>query len=101
MCDFEDWPVIAKYTVQDALADGVLVSITTHQGKPVVATAHIAHEVTKPDLEKLFRQFLHWDKTVRPGLPEEEQLFMKTVNNRTVWIMEDSEAYTIMYPEDY
>src|SRR5690242_6373306 len=101
MCDVEDWPVIGRYTLQDAMADGLLVPLTAYQEKPVVATSNMIHEVTKPELRKLFHRFLRWDKYAKPGLPEEEQLFHMTYRGQRVWVMEDSEAYTIMYPEDY
>ena len=101
MCDFEEWPIIGRYTLQDAVADGLLVPLTDYQGKPVVATSNMIHEVTKPELMKLFHRFLRWDKNVKPGLPEEEQLFHTTYRGRVVWVMEDPEAYTIMYPQDY
>jgi hypothetical protein len=101
MCDFEDWPIIGRYTMQGALDDGVLVPLITHKGKPVVATSHIAEQVENYDLIKLFNEFLQWDKKVRPALPEEEQLFHTEFEENTVWIVEDEAGYTIMYPEDY
>ena len=34
-------------------------------------------------------------------LPEEEQLFTTSMNNEKVWVLEDGQAFTLLYPEDY
>jgi hypothetical protein len=34
-------------------------------------------------------------------LPEEQQLFATTMNSKTVWVIEDEAAFTLMYPADY
>jgi hypothetical protein len=36
-----------------------------------------------------------------PTLPEEEQLFVTTMNGLNIWLIEDGHAHTMMYPEDY
>jgi hypothetical protein len=38
---------------------------------------------------------------VKPALPEEEQMFSTGANGKKVWVIEDGESFTIMYPEDY
>ena len=101
MCDFEDMPIISKYPLGQAILDGVLVRIGEHNGKPVVATSHIRAQFEVADLLKIFHKFEEWDKHIRPGLPEEEQLFSMVDAGRKVWVIEDAQAYTIMYPEDY
>lgn len=34
-------------------------------------------------------------------LQEEDRLFQTKMNEKKVWVMEDSAAFTLMYPEDY
>ena len=101
MCDFEDFPIISKYPLSQAILDGILVRIGEANGKPIVATSHIREKFGVDDLLRIFHEFEDWDKDVRPGLPEEEQLFAATYANRKVWVIEDDTAYTVMYPEDY
>jgi len=36
-----------------------------------------------------------------PTLPEAEQLFSTTMNDKKVWVIEDGAAFTILFPEDY
>lgn len=101
MCDFEDFPIISKYPLSQAILDGVLTRLTTYHGKSVVATAHLLQDLSKADLLKVFHEFCQWDIYTRPGLPEEDQLFHMEWNGRKVWVIEDEQAYTLMYPEDY
>ena len=36
-----------------------------------------------------------------PTLPEEEQMFVTTMNGDDIWLIEDGDAFTMLYPEDY
>ena len=38
---------------------------------------------------------------VLPTLPEEERLFTDEVKGKKVWVMEDTQAITLLYPEEY
>jgi hypothetical protein len=44
---------------------------------------------------------VNWKKKVEPTLKEEDRLFATAMNGRRVWVMEDGQAFTMMYPEDY
>ena len=69
--------VIYAYTLQQAIADGVLVEIFKNRwnelsgGKPIVATDRLFGSVSVAAL------------------------------NEKVWVIEDGQAYTLLYPEDY
>jgi hypothetical protein len=96
-----------EYTLQQAIADGVLVELFTNRwqqlsgGKPIVATAHLFDEVTLAALQEIWNAYVRWRKAVMPMLPEEEQMFATSMNNKKVWVIEDGQAYTLLYPEDY
>jgi hypothetical protein len=107
MNPFDDLPVIATYTLEQAIADGVLVEIFKNRwgelsgGKPIVATSHLFHEVSLAALLEIWNEYVHWRKKVEPTLPEEERLFATTMNSQKVWVIEDGAAFTLMYSEDY
>jgi len=102
-----DTRVISVYPLQRAIADGVLVEVFKNrwqqlsEGKPIVATAHLFNEVSLAALQEIWNEFVHWRKHVMPTLPEEEQMFVTTMNGNNIWLMEDGQAFTMMYPEDY
>ena len=104
---FDDTDVISAYPLEQAIEDGVLVEIFKNRweelsgGKPIVATADIFHEISLAGLMEIWNEFVHWEKTVMPILPEADRLFHTSMNGQTVWVIEDSAAYTLMYPEDY
>jgi hypothetical protein len=99
--------VIFAYTLKQAIADGVLVEIFKNRwpelsgSKPIVATAHLFGEVSLAGLLEIWNEYVVWRKTVMPTLPEEEQMFHTTMNGKKVWVIEDGQAFTLMYPEDY
>jgi hypothetical protein len=99
--------VIFEYSLQQAIKDGVLVEIFKNLwselsgGKPIVATAHLFGEVSLAGLREIWNEYVAWKKNVMPTLPEEEQMFTTSMNNETVWVIEDGQAYTLLYPDDY
>jgi hypothetical protein len=107
MSIFDDAEVISAYPLKQAIEDGVLVEIFKNRweelsgGKPIVATAYLFKEVSLAGLMEIWNEFVTWQKQVRPTLPEEQQLFSTTMNSKTVWVIADGAAFTLMYPEDY
>ncbi len=107
MCDQDDAVVIHEYSLQQAIADGVLVEIFKQRwkqlsgGKPIVATAHIFGEISLAGLLEIWNEYVDWRKRVEPTLAEAERMFSTSMNGKKVWVIEDGAAFTILYPEDY
>jgi hypothetical protein len=99
--------VIFAYTLQEAIADGVLVEIFKDRwsqlssGKPIVATGHLFESVSCAALLEIWNAYVDWRKNVMPTLPEEEQMFVTSMNNEKIWVIEDGQAFTLLYPEEY
>ncbi len=100
-------PVIARYTLCQAIEDGVLVAIFKERwgqlsgGKPIVATASLFEEVSLAGLLEIWNEYVGWRRHTEPFLPEAERLFQTRMNGKKVWVMEDGAAFTLLYPEDY
>jgi hypothetical protein len=81
MIIFDDAEVISTYPLQQAIKDGLLVEIFKNRwpelsgGKPIVATAHIFHEISLAGLMEIWNEFVHWQKHIMLTLPEAERLF--------------------------
>jgi len=103
--------VISEYSLEQAIEDGVLVEVFSYNtkdfverytnGKPVVATAHLFNQVSDTNLTDVWNKYVEWRLNVKDTLPEEDQLFATTINGDKVWVIEDGQAVTMMYPEDY
>jgi hypothetical protein len=99
--------VISVYSLEQAIEDGVLVEVFKPRwkqltnGKPIVATAHLFSQVSLAGLLEIWNEYVDWRKNIMPTLPEEDQLFATTMNSEKVWLLEDGQAFTMMYPEDY
>jgi hypothetical protein len=107
MIIFDDAEVISTYPLQQAIKDGIIVEIFKNQweklsgGKPIVATAHLTQEISLAGLMDIWHAFVYWREHIMLTLPEAEQVFHMTMNGKTVWVIEDDTAFTLMYPEDY
>jgi Family of unknown function (DUF6573) len=105
--DEEFGEVISVYSLEQAIEDGVLVEVFKNrwdelsQGKPFVATAHLFGQVSLAGLLEIWNEYVVWRTNVMPTLPEEEQLFVTTMNGDKIWLLEDGAAFTMLYPEDY
>jgi len=103
----DDTAVISAYTLTQAIADGVLVEIFKNRweqlsgGKPIVATAHLVGEVSLAGMLEIWNEYVAWRRYVEPTLPEADRLFQTRMNGKTVWVIEDGQAFTLLYPEDY
>jgi hypothetical protein len=104
---FDDADVISTYTLEQATEDGVLAAIFQNQwqelsgGKPIVTTAHLFNDISLAGLMEIWNAFVHWQNHVMPTLPEADRLFHTTMNGKTVWVIADGAAFTLMYREDY
>jgi hypothetical protein len=99
--------VVSVYSLQQAIADGVLVEVFKNRwqqlsgGKPIVATVHLFNEVSLAALQEIWNEFVHWRKHIMPTLPEEERMFVTSMNSEKIWLIEDGQAFTMLYPDDY
>jgi hypothetical protein len=99
--------VVFSYTAEEAVADGVLVEAFKHRwsqlsgGKPIYVTQAIAHEFSQAAWIEIWNDYVVWRRDVMPTLAPEDQMFVTTMNNRRVWVIDDGSAFTILFPEDY
>jgi hypothetical protein len=99
--------IISEYSLEQAIADGVLVEWSKDDwkqlsdGKPIVVTTHLFDDVSINDLHDLWEKFVFWTVNIKPGLKEEDRMFVTKINGKKVWVDETDTAITMMYPEDY
>lgn len=94
--------VIFEYTRDEAIQDGVLHPLGRVNGKPLIGTAGTVAELPDEERQRLFADFLLWQRDVEPTLPEEERMFTATASNgKRVWVIDDGSAVTLLYPEEY
>ena len=100
--DFTMENVIFEYTLSEAIDDGVLHPLGWVEGKPLVGTAGTVEDLPIEERQRLFGEFLEWQKSVEPTLAEEDRMFVATAsNNQKVWVIDDGAAITLLYPSEY
>ena len=103
----EDKNIVSVYSLEQAIKDGVLVEVFKNRwkelsgGKPIVATAHLFNQISLAGLLEIWNEYVNWRKNIMPTLPEEDQMFVTTMNGDKVWLIEDGDAFTMLYSEDY
>ncbi len=94
--------VIFEYTLGEAIDDGVLYPQGWAQGKPLIATAGTMEDLADDERQRLFADFLHWQRDVEPTLPEQDRMFVAIASNQEkVWVIDDGAAITLLYPSEY
>ncbi len=99
--------IISVYTLQQAVEDGVLVELFKNRwqklsgGKPIVVTSHLHSEISLAGLMEIWNGYVEWRAKVMPTLPEEDQMFVTTMNDKKVWVIEAGQPFALLYPEDY
>ena len=105
MGEFDEVEIISAYPLPQAIADGVLVKLASIRFgivvKPLVATSSILGDISRERLMQVWDEYVQWRINDMPRLPEEEQMFVTKVDRDAVWVLEDGEAFTILYPSDY
>jgi hypothetical protein len=96
--------IVSRYTLHQAIEDGILAEVFKNRweqlscGKPIVATAHIMDELSVAALQEIWNAYVAWTKQPQS---DEVDTFVTQMDGRTVWVIKDGEALTILYPEDY
>lgn len=94
--------IIVSYTLEQALADGVLHLVGSKNRQPLVITTGIMEDLTPPEVHQVFGQFFIWQLEIEPGLIEEERMFSYIASTgKRVWVIDDGAAITMLYPEEY
>lgn len=94
--------IIFEYTLGEAIVDEVLHPLGWVNGKPLIGTAETVADLAQDERQRLFADFLAWQRDVEPTLPEDERTFVATASNgQTVWVIDDGAAMTLLYPSDY
>ncbi|HVB23834.1 MAG TPA: hypothetical protein VNG51_17995 [Ktedonobacteraceae bacterium] len=103
--------VISTYTHQQAIEDGVLVEVFKNRwseltgGRPILATSHLFNEVSLAGLLEIWNAFVAWQEesphTIAEDENEDNQTFTTTMNDKKIWLIDDGQVFTMMYPADY
>jgi hypothetical protein len=99
--------VISEYTLGDAIDDGLLVPVFQNRWqqlsfcKPIVATSSIHSQFSKAAIMEMWNAFVDWVKYEKADLKPEDRLFRTRMNGKEIWVIEDPQAYTLMFPSDY
>lgn len=99
--------LVVVVTLDDAIAEGALVKVREEGwprltgGKPIAVSDNVAQQIGAEEaFDAVWGEYIIWRTYIEPTLPEEQRLFSTTVQGRKVWVIEDGQAFTILFPED-
>ena len=94
--------VIHSYSLEEAVEDGLLSLVGRVGSRSVVVTIGIRTELPVEEWWQVVERFLIWQRQVELTLPEAERLFTyRASNGQTIWVIDDGDAITMMYPDEY
>jgi hypothetical protein len=97
----DEWPLIYKYTAEDAVADGVFVYVGDVGKEKVYFTSNLFADgyeeidrrtgLVKRGLEMLSR----------PDSEDSDYMHLRVIEKDRIWVVRTGEGITYMKPEDY
>ena len=63
--------------------------------------SRLLRRLNSTEYENTIRELVGTKVRVKELLPEEDQMFVTEIEGKNVWVIEDGQAITMMYPEDY
>ena len=97
----EDWPIIYKYTSEDAVRDGVFVYVGDVGKQKVYFTSNLFAEGYE-DLQKR-TELVHRGLELlrKPDHEDTDYMHLRVVEKEKIWVVRTGEGITYMRPEDY
>jgi hypothetical protein len=97
----EEWPIISKYTAEDAVRDGVFIHVGDISKQKVYLTSNLFAEgyedqKKRTDLVNRGLQLLR-----RPDREDTEYMHVRVIEKDKIWVVRTGEGITYMRPEDY
>lgn len=97
----EEWPLIYKYTAEDAVQDGVFVHVGNMGKEKVYFTSNLFSEgyedlQKRLDLVKRGLQMLS-----KPDPEDTNYMWLRVIEKNRIWVVRNGEGITYMKPEDY
>lgn len=97
----EEWPVIYKYTAEDAVNDGVFVHIGNVNNEKVYFTRNLfeqGYENEKKRLDLVQRGL----QMLSQSDPEDtDYMHLRVIERGRIWVVRNGEGITYMLPSDY
>lgn len=98
---FDGAEIISTYTLQEAIAGGVLIKVGMSGNYPVIFTSNLFYDGFRDKEERI--------KIVNKGLaalkmPDPEDtpdMKLRVLEHNKIWVIADGQAITFMKPEDY
>lgn len=97
----EKWPLIYKYTAEDAGRDGIFVHVGYIGKEKVYFTSNLFVE-GYVDLQKRLELVNRGVEMLRqPDSEDTPYMQLRVIEKGRIWVVRNVEAYTFMKPEDY
>ena len=97
----EEWPIISKYTAEDAVRDGVFVYVGDVGKAKVYFTSNLVAEGYE-DLQKRTELVNRGLKLLRqPDREDTDYMHLRVIEKGKIWVVRNGEGITYMRPEDY
>lgn len=97
----EEWPVIYRYTAEDAVRDGVFVHVGNVGREEVYITSNLFAEGYEDEQKRIDLVTKGLDLLRKPDPEDTDDMWLRVIEKNKIWVVRNGEGYTFMKPEDY
>lgn len=99
--DKNEWPVIFKYTAEDAVRDGIFLHIGYIGKEKVYITNNLFAEGYEDEQKRTGLVNRGLELLRLPDPEDTEYMWLRVIEKDKIWVVRNGEGYTFMKPEDY
>ena len=96
-----EWPVISKYTAEDAVRDGVFVHVGCVGKEKIYFTANLFAEGYKDEQKRIDLVNRGLELLRMPDAEDTGYMWLRVIEKNGIWVVRNGEGYTFMKPEGY
>ena len=96
-----EWPVISKYTAEDAVRDGLFVPVGRVGKEKVYFTSNLFGEGYEEENRRMELVNLGLEMLRKPDREDTPYMWLRVIEKGKIWVVRNGEGYTFMKPEDY
>jgi len=97
----EEWPIISKYTAEDAVHDGVFLHVGNVSQEKVYITSNLFSEGYEDDNRRIELVNKGLEMLRKPDPEDTDYMWLRVIEKDRIWVVRNGEGYTFMKPEDY
>jgi hypothetical protein len=96
-----EWPVISKYTAEDAVRGGLFVPVGRVGKEKLYITSNLFAEGYEDEQKRIDLVNRGLELLRQPDPEDTDHMWLRVIEKNRIWVVRNGEGYTFIKPEDY